>query len=113
MPHAINGAANATGTKTTNGTYKRGTNGHTQKPIGVKSSANGDEKTDYTRWRLRDERGCQTWHYLQSEEEVKEWPQSAADRYFLGMETVRMILIFVSPSQAHKSLIQRHGLIRA
>ncbi|KAJ4337433.1 Lanosterol synthase erg7A [Ascochyta clinopodiicola] len=84
MPHATNGAINGAAV---NGTHKRGANEHTQVPIGVKSSANGDQKTDYTRWRLRDDRGCQTWHYLHSEDEVKEWPQSAADRYFLGMET--------------------------
>lgn len=80
MPHATNGS--------TKGVTKRGVNGYAQVPIGVKSAANGDQKTDYSRWRLRDDRGCQTWHYLQSEEEVKAWPQSAADRYFLGMETV-------------------------
>lgn len=77
MPHATNGSA-----------AKRSANGNVQVPIGVRKTANGNSKTDYTRWRLRDDRGCQTWHYLQSEEEVKAWPQSAADRYFLGMETV-------------------------
>ncbi|KAF2095931.1 oxidosqualene:lanosterol cyclase-like protein [Rhizodiscina lignyota] len=46
-----------------------------------------DEKTDYSRWRLRDDRGRQTWHYLDSDEECKEWPQSIADRYMLGLET--------------------------
>ncbi|KAF3000096.1 Lanosterol synthase (Oxidosqualene--lanosterol cyclase) [Curvularia kusanoi] len=79
MPHATNGSAN--------GATKRGVNGHAQVPIGVSKNANGNEKTDYTRWRLRDDRGCQTWHYLHTEKEVKDWPQSAADRYFLGMET--------------------------
>lgn len=88
MPHATNGAANGA----TNGTYRRGPNGLAQVPIGVESGAHGDQKTDYTRWRLKDVRGCQTWHYLQSEEEIKEWPQSAVDRYFLGLETVRTIL---------------------
>ncbi|KAF3054181.1 terpene cyclase [Didymella keratinophila] len=83
MPHATNGPANGA----TNGVVKRGAKGHAQVPISVKSKTNGDQKTDYTRWRLKDDRGCQTWHYLQTEEEVKAWPQSAADRYFLGMET--------------------------
>ena len=98
MPHATNGSSNGA----TNGVTKRGVNDHAQLPIGVKSGADGDQKTDYTRWRLRDDRGCQTWHYLQSEEEVKEWPQSAADRYFLGMETVRRMkcLCFVE-NKAH------------
>lgn len=91
MSHATNGTANHA-VNESNGTYKRKANGHTQEPIGVNGSARGNQKTDYTRWRLRDDRGCQTWHYLQNEKEVKEWPQSAADRYFLGLETVRTSL---------------------
>lgn len=88
MPHATNGSANGAA----NGVTKRGVNGkgNAQLPIGVQSGANGDQKTDYSRWRLKDDRGCQTWHYLQTAEEVKAWPQSAADRYFLGLETVRI-----------------------
>lgn len=46
-------------------------------------------KTDYSRWRLLDEKGRQTWHYLEDDEEVKKWPQSTADKYFLGLPTVR------------------------
>ena len=47
-----------------------------------------DPKTDHTRWRLRDDDGRQTWHYLESDEELKQWPMTAADKYFLGMDTV-------------------------
>jgi lanosterol synthase len=50
--------------------------------------ANGDSKTDYSRWRLLDDRGRQTWHYLESDEEAAKWPQSVADKYFLGLPTV-------------------------
>ncbi|PGH16342.1 hypothetical protein AJ79_01884 [Helicocarpus griseus UAMH5409] len=46
-----------------------------------------DEKTDYSRWRLRDDRGRQTWHYLKTDEELKAWPQTTADKYFLGLPT--------------------------
>jgi lanosterol synthase len=56
--------------------------------VDVTKNEKGDEKTDYTRWRLKDDRGCQTWHYLTSDEEVKAWPQSTADKYFLGLNTV-------------------------
>ncbi|KAF4632533.1 hypothetical protein G7Y89_g5597 [Cudoniella acicularis] len=45
------------------------------------------EHTDYSRWRLLAERGRHTWHYLQDDEDVKEWPQSFADKYFLGLDT--------------------------
>lgn len=48
-------------------------------------------RSDRTRWRLLDERGRQTWHYLESDEEVKAWPQTTADKYFLGLDTVRCI----------------------
>lgn len=48
-------------------------------------------KTDYARWRLLDERGRQTWHYLESEEEVEAWPQTTADKYHLGLSTVPLL----------------------
>ena len=54
----------------------------------ITPSAEQEEKTDIQRWRLLDERGCQTWHHLESDEEVKAWPQSTADKYFLGLPLV-------------------------
>ncbi|KAF8850490.1 oxidosqualene:lanosterol cyclase-like protein [Acephala macrosclerotiorum] len=42
------------------------------------------ERTDLSKWRLLDEKGRQTWHYLEDDDEAKEWPQSKADKYFLG-----------------------------
>lgn len=70
---------------TPNGTFRRSRR-KSQTAL-TKSSAN--EKTDYSRWRLRDDRGRQTWHYLEEDEQVKKWPQSVADKYHLGMPTVR------------------------
>lgn len=52
------------------------------------SGSEHNQKTDYSRWRLRDDRGKQTWHYLQTDEQNESWPQSAADKYFLGLPTV-------------------------
>ena len=46
---------------------------------------------DLDRWRLLDERGRQTWHYMNSEEEVRQWPQTLIDRHHLGLELVRRI----------------------
>jgi lanosterol synthase len=77
MPHA-NGTAE--------GAMKRGAGGNVQVPM--QSTRAGHEKTDHTRWRLKDDRGCQTWHYLKTDEEIKAWPQSTADKYFLGLDTV-------------------------
>lgn len=46
------------------------------------------ERTDYSRWRLLNERGRHTWHYLEDEEDAQDWPQTTADKYFLGLPTV-------------------------
>ncbi len=46
-----------------------------------------DKKTDQTLWRLKDDHGRQTWHFL-TEEDAKEWPQSFADKYFLNLPLV-------------------------
>ncbi|KAF2192004.1 lanosterol synthase [Zopfia rhizophila CBS 207.26] len=71
---------------TPNGAHKRA-NGSATKEKGVTASSMQNEKTDYSRWRLLDDHGCQTWHYLETEEEIKNWPQSTADKYFLGLDT--------------------------
>lgn len=47
-----------------------------------------EERTDYARWRMRDDESRHTWHYLESDEELKAWPQTAADKYFLGLPLV-------------------------
>ena len=44
--------------------------------------------TDLTRWRLLDERGRHTWHYLTTDEAVQAWPQSFADKLLLGLALV-------------------------
>jgi lanosterol synthase len=75
-----------------NGTHKRG---EKQSPISngaVASSTTSNTKTDYTRWRLKDDRGCQTWHYLETDEENKAWPQTLADKWHLGMDLVSLLL---------------------
>ena len=48
------------------------------------------ERTDYSKWRLLDEKGRQTWHYL-DDEQAKEWPQSDADKWFLCLPLVYFI----------------------
>jgi len=60
---------------------------------GVNGRANGSvgtSKTDYSRWRLENVRGCQIWKYMESDEACEKWPQSVADKYHLGMETVSL-----------------------
>ncbi|KAH9909690.1 terpene synthase [Xylariomycetidae sp. FL2044] len=43
--------------------------------------------TDKTRWRMLDEKGRHTWHYLEDDEAAKAWPQSTADKWYLGLDT--------------------------
>jgi hypothetical protein len=45
-------------------------------------------RTDRTRWRLLDEDGRHTWHYVETDEQAKEWPQSTADKHFLNLPMV-------------------------
>ena len=51
-------------------------------------NANETQETDLTRWRLLDEDGRQTWHYLETEQDAQRWPQSTATRYHLGLPIV-------------------------
>ncbi|RIB00665.1 lanosterol synthase [Gigaspora rosea] len=47
---------------------------------------NSDIKsTDLNRWRLKVEHGRQTWHYLENDDEIKNWPQSIVDKYWIGL----------------------------
>lgn len=50
------------------------------------------QKSNHSKWRMLDEAGRQTWHYLEDDEEEKDWPQSTADKYFLGLPLVRISL---------------------
>jgi lanosterol synthase len=48
-----------------------------------------EQKTDHTRWRVKDDDSNHTWHYLKDDEAAKEWPQSYAEKYFLNLPLVR------------------------
>ncbi|GAM84058.1 hypothetical protein ANO11243_020490 [Dothideomycetidae sp. 11243] len=67
---------------------KSAANGHANgvKPATGIASTGADQKTDYSLWRLRDERGQQIWQYL-TPSEAKKWPQSTAEKYHLGLPT--------------------------
>lgn len=75
-----------------NGAVSSGNGYAEKKPIGWQPADSGETnastRTDYSRWRLLDNRGRQTWEYLETDEAVKAWPQSTADKYFLGLPTV-------------------------
>ncbi|KAH6575441.1 hypothetical protein BASA60_005028 [Batrachochytrium salamandrivorans] len=54
--------------------------------------------TDLLRWRLRVDHGAQTWHYLETAEECAAWPQTAYDKYWLGI--LQDKTVFKQPSTA-------------
>ncbi|KAH7123233.1 terpenoid cyclases/protein prenyltransferase alpha-alpha toroid [Dactylonectria estremocensis] len=43
------------------------------------------EKTDLSRWRLRDHDSRHSWHYLSNQDAVQDWPQSHAEKYYLDL----------------------------
>jgi lanosterol synthase len=54
------------------------------------------ERTDYSRWRMRDDHGRHTWQYLEDDEQVKQWPQTYADKYYLGLPLVSAPVLHLS-----------------
>lgn len=56
------------------------------------------DRTDYSRWRLRDDHSRHTWHYLEDDDAAEKWPQTYADKYFLGLP-----LVSVCPCRASRS----------
>ncbi|KAI1340757.1 terpenoid cyclases/protein prenyltransferase alpha-alpha toroid [Xylariaceae sp. FL0016] len=45
------------------------------------------DATDRTRWRMLDKNGRFTWHYLEDDAAARKWPQSTADKWYLGLDT--------------------------
>lgn len=66
-----------------NGNGDGGVDGHTAKRLRI------EDRTDFSRWRMRDDESRHTWHYLEDDTEAKKWPQTLADKYFLGLPLVR------------------------
>ncbi|KAI1176072.1 oxidosqualene:lanosterol cyclase [Nemania sp. FL0916] len=59
---------------------------HTSNDTSAKSSQT-TRNADRSCWRLLDESGRLTWHYLEDDKAAKEWPQSTADKWYLGLDT--------------------------
>ena len=52
------------------------------------SSAPPLGETDLSRWRLKvSDGGRHVWHYLRSDQQCKDWPQTIEDKYWLGLPT--------------------------
>lgn len=57
----------------------------------TQNKASAVMRTDLTRWRLASTEGNHRWLYLCKAEAEKQ-PQSFAERYFLGLPTVSLVL---------------------
>ena len=80
-PARVNGSAN--------GHLNGHATGHTNGSVTGHVLSPDAEKTDRSRWRLQvGEDSRHVWHYLKSDKEIQDWPQSTADKYFLGLHTV-------------------------
>lgn len=53
-----------------------------------------EAKTDPTRWRIKDDDSRHTWHYLTTKKAAEEWPQSYAEKYYLGLPLVRATTLY-------------------
>lgn len=77
-------------------------NGNTKKRLSHANGVNGQddehdskrqkvaEPVDRTRWRMKSDDGRHTWHYLDDDQAVEKWPQSYADKWYLGLPLVRL-----------------------
>jgi lanosterol synthase len=83
-----NAKVNGNGKVNVNATATATASNHTKSSATSTRKAKLSDRTDYMRWRMLDERGRQTWHYLEDDEAANEWPQSTADKYYLGLPTV-------------------------
>ena len=83
---ALNGTANGHANGLANGTA----NGHADGYIGGHKLQTQDQRTDRSRWRLLDESGRHTWHYLETDKEIEAWPQTHADKYHMGLSIVSL-----------------------
>lgn len=66
-------------------------------------------QTDLNRWRLKDDRGIQTWHYLQSDKEIKEWPITTADKFHMGLDTVRCLPAIILINSNRTTRVYQHS----
>lgn len=82
-PIAVNGSSNR---------KKRGseTNGHNDNHNFEHEAKRQKvaEPVDKTRWRMKADGGRHTWHYLEDDAAVNEWPQTYADKWYMGLPMV-------------------------
>ncbi len=83
-------SVNALANGRANGYANSSPNGHTNGHVKTTQLSSSSQKTDRLRWRLLDESGRHTWHYLKTDEELAAWPQTTADKYYMGLPTVSL-----------------------
>ncbi|KAM3507803.1 hypothetical protein MY11210_007006 [Beauveria gryllotalpidicola] len=70
---------------TTTGRETRSARKRTDGSARETAKSNVEGKTDYARWRLKDDDSRHTWHYLIDDDELDKWPQSNAEKYYLNL----------------------------
>jgi hypothetical protein len=53
-----------------------------------------------------DVKGRQTWHYLENDKDAEQWPQSTADKWFLGLPTVYTQVLLIARNANKKSIFR-------
>ncbi|KAG7133166.1 Lanosterol synthase like protein [Verticillium longisporum] len=64
-----------------------GTNSFCEEKSDFSTGDFAEATTDPSRWRLFSDGGRNVWHYLTRDEDIQKWPQTAVDRYHLGLST--------------------------
>lgn len=82
----INGYSKLKGTSKKRLSSANGVNGHTDEHDSKRQKV--AEPVDRTRWRMKSDDGRHTWHYLDDDAAVAAWPQSYADKWYLGLPLV-------------------------
>lgn len=65
-----------------------GVNGHDEEHDSKRQKV--AEPVDRARWRMKSDDGRHTWHFLDDDDAAKKWPQSYADKWYLGLPLVRL-----------------------
>lgn len=83
-----NGYSNGNGSSKKRHSNANGVNGRDEEHDSKRQKV--AEPVDRTKWRMKSDDGRHTWHYLDDDDAVKEWPQSYADKWYLGLPLVRL-----------------------
>jgi hypothetical protein len=53
-----------------------------------RSDEDNVDRTDLSRWRLVNDKGRHSWHYLAPYQDPEKWPMTIPEKWYLGLEMV-------------------------